>query len=132
MRQKKVFELNDQLKWVTQYWLNVGFGLICGLFAFAWKHFSAKLKRHTAEDKAMKEAILSLLDDRMGQHLAYCKNKGYTTREELRRYNRMYNAYHGLGGNGDVTFEHDQFVKLDIRVIDESDVRDGRHGKEAS
>lgn len=63
----------------------------------------------------MREATLALLDDSIGRLMRYCKEKQYATREEARRYERMYNAYHGLGGNGAVTNEHEQFKLIDIR-----------------
>lgn len=44
-----------------------------------------------------------------------CKNKGYKTHEESRRFERMYKAYRALDGNGAVTDEYQQFRDLDLR-----------------
>lgn len=67
------------------------------------------------EDTAIREALLSLLDDRMGMMLRYCKEKGFATRDEARRYERMYTAYIALGGNGAIINEHRQFIEIEIR-----------------
>lgn len=100
---------------IAKYWLEVGFGIICSAMGVAYKYLNKKIQRKSIEDAAMKEAILSLLDDRMGMMYRYCKEKGSTTREEVRRYERMYKAYSGLGGNGAVTNEHKQFSEIEIK-----------------
>ena len=102
-------------EWIVKYWVEVIFGLVVAGLSAAVKHLSEKVKKNKQEDAAMKEAILSLLDDSMGRLSDNCKAKNYATREEARRYERMYEAYHGLGGNGAVTNEHNQFMKLDVR-----------------
>lgn len=101
--------------WVVKYWAEVLFGVICSILGFAYKRQSSKFKKRSAQDEAMREGTLALLDDRMGALFDDCKNKGYVTHKQARRYERMYNAYHGLGGNGAVTNEHTQFSKQDIR-----------------
>ena len=105
----------DWVEWILRYWVDVLFGQICAGLAAGWKYLHSKIKKHTAEDVAMKNATQALLDNSMGRLFQECKNKGYTTREEARRYERMYVAYHGLDGNGAVTNEHNHFQTLDIR-----------------
>lgn len=105
----------DWVEWILRYWVDVLFGQICAGLAAGWKYLHSKIKKHTAEDVAMKDATQALLDNSMGRLFQECKNKGYTTREEARRYERMYVAYYGLDGNGAVTNEHNHFQKLDIR-----------------
>lgn len=101
--------------WVSKYWIEVVFGMICTAFGIAYKKLSGKIKKRTIEDNAMKEGQLALLDDSMGSQFRYCKDKNRATKDEFRRYERMYNAYHILGGNGAVTNEFIQFKKLEIR-----------------
>lgn len=105
----------EQIAWVTKYWLEVAFGVICTVFAAAWKHLYNKIKKRSLEDIAMREATLALQDDSMGRLYQACKDKGYATREEARRYERMYRAYDGLGGNGAVSIEHKQFALIEIK-----------------
>lgn len=88
---------------------------VTGMLTAAYRNLKKKLKQHNAEDTAMKEAILSLLDDRMGQLFELCRKTGYVTKEQLRRYERMYKAYHALGGNGAVTILYEQFIKIPIQ-----------------
>lgn len=102
-------------EWIVKYWVEYLFGLVVAALGVAVKNLYTKVKKNKQEDAAMKEAILSLLDDSMGRLSDGCKAKNYATREEARRYERMYEAYHGLGGNGAVTNEHKQFMKLDVR-----------------
>lgn len=102
-------------EWIAKYWLQELFGIIIAAMGVVIKRLAGQIEKNKREDAATKEAILSLLDDSMGRLSNYCKCKGFATREEARRYERMYNAYHGLGGNGAVTNEHEQFAKLDVR-----------------
>lgn len=102
--------------WVGKYWVEEVFGVIVAGLGFAVRSLSKKLKKSRQEDTATKEAVLSLLDDRMGQLADHCRRQGYATRDEARRYERMYQAYHNLGGNGAVTNEHNQFMKIEVRI----------------
>lgn len=104
------------LEWIEKYWLQELFGLMIAALGVAIKRLSNKIKKSKEQEAAEKEALLSLLDDSMGTLSDRCKERGYATREEARRYERMYQAYHGLGGNGAVTNEHAQFMKLDVRI----------------
>lgn len=101
-------------EWVLKYWVEVALGVVSGALAAAYRNLSKKVKKRAEEDKASREAMLSLLDDRMGQMMELCKKAGHVTREQLRRYERMYNAYHALGGNGAVTIEHEQFSNIPV------------------
>lgn len=104
----------ELISWVAKYWIEFAFGIICAAQTCGYKGLSAKIKKRSSEESATREATLALLDDGMGRLFTYCKEKGYATREEARRYERMYQAYHGLGGNGAVTNEHDQFKRIEI------------------
>lgn len=102
------------LEWIVKYWVEELFAVVIALLSFAVKRLSDKLKKEKQYELAEREAILSLLDDAMGELYSRCRERGYVTREELRRYERMYSAYRGLGGNGAVSVEHEQFISLKV------------------
>lgn len=110
----RVTRMGQIEEWILKYWVEVLLGLITGALTAAYRNLSKKIKKRSEEDKASREAMLSLLDDRMGQMMELCKKSGHVTREQLRRYERMYRAYHALGGNGAVTIEHEQFANIPI------------------
>ena len=57
-------------------------------------------------------SYLSMLDDRICQLIAYCRQKGYTTSDERRRCTRMHTAYRARGGNHGEENEYELFKRL--------------------
>lgn len=61
----------------------------------------AKEAERKSVDDSFLKAFRAMLDDDMGNLYMVCLNKGYTTEDERRRYNRLHIAYEGAGGNGE-------------------------------
>ncbi|MBR6570421.1 MAG: hypothetical protein IKK75_08220 [Clostridia bacterium] len=61
----------------------------------------AKEADRKAVDDSVAKAFRAMLDDNMGALYASCVEKGYTTEDERRRYDRLHSAYEGVGGNGE-------------------------------
>lgn len=59
--------------------------------------------------RSLKGGMVSLLADRLGQLCQHYEGKGYCTPFARRNAMRLYEAYHGLGKNGEMT---DRFNKL--------------------
>lgn len=61
----------------------------------------AHLRELHAKDDKMGKAFRAILDDDMGKLYVKCLEKGYTTEDERRRYDRLDSAYTSLDGNGE-------------------------------
>lgn len=100
---------------IVKYWLEFAFTLIIGVFSAAYHRQTQKLKKKNEKDEAMESALRALLDDAMSKLYEKCKDKEYKTHEESRRFERMYNAYKALNGNGAVTDEHAHFREIELK-----------------
>lgn len=78
---------------ITRYWVE-WLCALCGggVLAFA-KFILPKIK-------ALVDAVLALLHDRIYTECYRFLEMGYITRDGLRNLNYLYKTYHALGGNG--------------------------------
>lgn len=60
-----------------------------------------KLHKLHDKDDMMGKAFRAMLDDDMGKIYVACLEKGYSTEDERRRYDRLDAAYTSMGGNGE-------------------------------
>lgn len=116
-------------EWIVKYWVEWAFGLIIAGFGFVVKRLSAKIKKEkeareqlaqqaAAETEALKAGMKSLL---RRQIIADCKEAmrdGYCDETVRDTITAMYEAYHGLGGNGSVTDAYNSMRKLPLVSID--------------
>ena len=65
--------------------------------------------------KALRNGMVSLLADRLGQLCHFYEEKGYCTPYARRNATRMYEAYHGLGRNGEMTDRYQKLLRLPVR-----------------
>lgn len=83
-------------EFIVTYWLECGFGAALAGLSLAYRHLQKKLKRH----EALEAGVLAMLHDRLFQSGMYFVDKGEITISALRNLERIYEAYHNLGGNG--------------------------------
>lgn len=72
-------------------------------------------KIHEESDRTsdlMSEAMRAQMDDAMGKLYAGCVQRGYSTEDERRCYERMERAYEGIGGNGEAKRRASKFFAL--------------------
>lgn len=85
------------------------------------KRFSHDLARarerqqDTRKMQAIEAGMQAILRDRIIQLYGYCEKKGYVALYEEKNMTLMYDAYHGLGGNGLVTALYDKFIQFPVR-----------------
>lgn len=116
-------------EWVVKYWVEWAFGLVVAGIGFVAKHLSGRIKKErearealakqaAAETAALKEGMKSLL---RRQILADCKEAviiGYCDETSRDTITAMYDAYHGLGGNGSVTDAYNSMRALPLVPIE--------------
>ena len=64
--------------------------------------------------EALEEGVQAILRDRIIQLYSYCERKHSVAIYESQNMEHMYNAYHGLGGNGLLTSLHKKFLEFPI------------------
>lgn len=65
--------------------------------------------------KALRGGMVSLLSDRLGALCHEYTAKGYCTPYARRNATQMYNAYHGLGRNGEMTDRYQKLLSLPVK-----------------
>lgn len=89
----------------VRHWVPVGIvGILamCAVIQCSRTHKEiAKLRALHEDDGLRLEATRAQLDDAMGRIYTTCVERGYSTEDERRCYERMEKAYEGIGGNGE-------------------------------
>lgn len=103
------------IDWIVKYWLEVGFGALCAVVAGGFKLMYSKIKADIDERNALKDGVLALLHDRLYQGCNYYIGRGDITASEMQNMEKLYNGYHGLGGNSTGTELWNRAKELPIR-----------------
>lgn len=67
---------------------------------------------------SLRDGLVSLLADRLGQLCQFYELKGHATPYARRNATRLYDAYHGLGKNGEMTDRYRKLLQLPVRDED--------------
>ena len=62
--------------------------------------------------------IKSFCRDRILQGYRYYRQHSYVSTANLETMTKLYNAYHGLGGNGTITTIYDKICALPVKEAD--------------
>ena len=87
-------------EWMIKYWVEWLFGIVCAGLTLAYRRMSAKAKQDRAVQQAVRLGVEALLDDRIVQLYKQYESQGYCPIDARRSLEKLYNAYHALGGNG--------------------------------
>lgn len=98
-------------EFILTYWLECGFGLAIAGLSLCYRHLQNKFKKH----EALEDGVLAMLHDRLFQSGMYFINKGEITVSELKNIEKMYEAYHKLGGNGTGTEIYERVRELPLK-----------------
>lgn len=88
------------IEFIIHYWIQALFGAILAFISWGYKKIAAEVKARQAEMDLLKESNLALLHDRVFQLGNRYINIGEITCREMDNFDRLYKAYHDLGGNG--------------------------------
>ena len=72
-------------------------------------------RRRQAEYEALRASLLALTRDRILQGYRYYRKNGGISAQDLETMNKLYIAYHALGGNGTITAVHDKILGLPLK-----------------
>lgn len=88
------------IEFITHYCIQILFSAILALLSWGYKKIAGEVKARQEEMNLLKESNLALLHDRVFQLGNRYINIGEITCREMDNFDRLYNAYHDLGGNG--------------------------------
>ncbi len=74
-----------------------------------------KEKRRQEEYNALRASLLALTRDRILQGYRYYRKHDGISTQDLETMEKLYNAYHALGGNGTITAVHEKILLLPIK-----------------
>ena len=100
---------------VVKYWLEVVFGLIVSGLTAAYGILAKRLKATTGTDQAIADGMRCLLMYQLREEGEKHINSGNCSVDDKREFERAYNAYHTLGGNGTITSLKDQVLNLPLK-----------------
>lgn len=109
-------------EFVIEYWLEVLFGVLITVLGTWCKRLQKKLKQRQAEQDALKEGMKAILHDKLFQICSTYLSLGYIPADEaeeiLDNAKIVYDAYHGIGGNGTGTTLYERLTSLPFRSPD--------------
>ena len=102
------------MDWITQYWVEWGFGLLIALLGIVWSHLTRKLKQAKQEQDAIKAGLQALLRAQMVNDFERYNERGGAPLYARENFENVYKQYKSLGGNGVMTDLHERFKALPI------------------
>ena len=72
-------------------------------------------KKQQTENDAIRLMLLALGRDRILQGYRYYRKNGGISAQDLETMNKLYCAYHALGGNGTITAVYQKIVSLPLK-----------------
>lgn len=103
--------------WVIKHWVEWAFGLISLGLTAAYRHLNQRVKADRAKNDAISDGVKALLRDRIIQLHNHYLDKGYCPIYAKDNIEDMYEAYHGLGGNGTTTGLMDSIRKMQTEPV---------------
>lgn len=75
-------------------------------------------KQRQKEYDALRKSLLALTRDRILQGYRYYKRNGGISAQDHETMEKLYAAYHALGGNGTITVVHEKIQELPLKEGD--------------
>ena len=113
------------IDFVVKYWIEFLFASFGGIM-LAWiKQLQDKLKQKQIEQDSLQSGMIALLHTQLTQICNHYLTLGYIPVEEseevLNDVKKLYEAYHGIGGNGTGTIIYEKFLRLKIMSSDKKE-----------
>ena len=110
---------------ISKYWLNWFCSIITALLALVYRRVllikkasEAKKLEDEKQNKALCDAMVALMRDRIFQSCRYHLKNGFITTNDLDVLNALYDSYHTLGGDTVATKLVERVHDLKIMIED--------------
>ena len=100
---------------VVKYWVEFLFGLVAAGLIAGYKKLANRIQSDKETEKAIADGMRCLLMYQLREEGEKHINAGSCTIDDKREFERAYNAYHTLGGNGTITSLKDQVIALPLK-----------------
>ena len=112
------------LEFIMNYWIEVAFGLVLSALAAGYKYLKKEIDDRTEENRAMKKAMVAILQQTLYDSYNKWSEKGYCPIFALEVCTRVYEQYHILGGNDVGTELYERLRELPTQPKDTREIKE--------
>lgn len=105
------------LEFIIEYWLEVGFAFIIGIFTYLFKHLMKRQKEINLKQKAIENGVQALLRNELVRRYREYESKGEISILDKENIEHMFKEYKNLGGNGTVAKMYEEMLSLPIKIV---------------
>lgn len=99
---------------VVKYWVEFVFGLVAAGLIAGYKRLATKVQSNKETEKAIADGMKYLLMFKLREEGEKYLTESRCSIEQKHEFEKVYNAYHALGGNGTITALKDKVLQLPI------------------
>lgn len=101
-------------EFVLKYWVEFLFGIVAAGLIAGYKKLAGKIQGEKETEKAIADGMKYLLMFKLREEGEKYLTDGKCSTEHKHEFEKVYNAYHALGGNGTITALKDKVLQLPI------------------
>lgn len=105
------------IEFIIEYWLEMGFTIICGVFSCLYKRLMKRQKEIKEKQKAIENGVQALLRNELVRRYREYETKGEITILDKENMEHMFTEYKNLGGNGTVAAMYNEILSLPIKIV---------------
>lgn len=99
---------------VLKYWVEFAFGLIAAGLVAAYRKMAVKIQSNKETEKAIADGMKYLLMFKLREEGEKYLTDGHCNIDQKHEFEKVYTAYHALGGNDTITALKDKVLQLPI------------------
>lgn len=99
---------------VLKYWVEFAFGLVAAGLVAAYRKMAVKIQNNKETGKAIADGMKYLLMFKLREEGEKYLTDGHCNIDQKHEFEKVYMAYHALGGNDTITALKDKVLQLPI------------------
>ena len=101
-------------EFMLKYWVEFLFGIVAAALIAGYRKLAARIQADKETEKAIADGMKYLLMFKLREEGEKYLMDGHCNTDHKHEYEKVYNAYHALGGNGTITALKDQVLRLPV------------------
>lgn len=101
-------------EFVLKYWVEFVFGLVAAGLVAAYRKMEVKIQNNKETEKAIADGMKYLLMFKLREEGEKYFTDGHCNIDQKHEFEKVYTAYHALGGNDTITALKDKVLQLPI------------------